>query len=53
MPASSPNATQIHTPNYGVGAIADTFHAGLRIDAIVELRADSSEIFTTSPLRGA
>lgn len=38
---------------YGVGATADASHSGLRIDAIVELLADSSEIFTTSPVRGA
>ena len=38
---------------YGVGAIADASHAGRRIDTIAELLADSSAIFTTSPVRGA
>lgn len=39
---------------YGISAanFAAT-QSGLRTDAIVELRADSSEIFTTSPVRGA
>lgn len=37
---------------YGVAG-ADALHAGRRIDAIVELRAESSDIFTTSPVRGA
>lgn len=43
----------MRTYGYGVGVIADASHAGRLIDAIVELRADSSEIFTTSPVRGA
>lgn len=38
---------------YGVGAITDASHFGLRTDAIVELLAESFEIFTTSPVRGA
>lgn len=46
-------ATKSRTPVYGVGAVTDAFQAGRRIDAIVALRADSSEIFTTSPVRGA
>ena len=39
---------------YGpVGATLEASHGGRRIEAIVALRSASSEIFTTSPVRGA
>lgn len=51
--ALAARARRVPILTYGGGAIADASHAGRLIDAIVELRAESSEIFTTSPVRGA